>query len=169
MAIEIIVEDGSNVPNANSYADLVYVKAYAEQRGFSLGVDDEKTKARMILAMDYIEGFASKYPGSPTYVDQALSWPRYDAGDYLSNAIPANLLKAEAQLVIEQAVNSVVLLPTTAGGAFITKEKVGPIETEYSEAVALSGSANGPYMPAVDLLLSGLFKAGSFRLKTYRA
>lgn len=169
MAIEIIVEDGTNVPNANSYATLDEVKAYAEQRGYSLGSDDEKTKARMILAMDYIESFGSKYQGSPTYIDQALSWPRYDAGDWLSNGVPPNLLKAQAQLVIEQVINKVVLLPTTAAGAFITKEKIGPIETEYSEAVALSGGGNSPSIPAVDALLGSLFRVGSFRLKTYRA
>lgn len=168
MAIDIIVEDGSNVTGANSYADLDEVKAYAAMRGFNLGNDDEKIKARMILAMDYIESFGSKFGGEPTYVDQSLSWPRYGFGDFASNYMPPNLLKAQAQLVVEQA-NGIVLMPTNAGGAFITKEKVGPIETEYSEAIALSGSANNPSMPAVDALLSGLFRSGSFRLKTYRA
>jgi hypothetical protein len=171
VAIDIIVEDGSIVANANSYTELAFVKSFAANRGVTLiDADDEKTKAKMILAMDYIESFGSKFLGSPTSLAQSLSWPRsnvrMNCEDFPNNEIPSQLPRAQAQLVIEQA-NGVVIMPTVSG-AFVTKEKVGPIETEYSEALAIAAGQT-PNMPAVDALLSGLFSAGSFRLKTYRA
>lgn len=168
MAIVLIIEDGSIVANANSYGDLEPAKVYATNRGVNLGTDDEKIKAWLINAMDYLEGL--KYKGELVEPGvQALSWPRkkviIDGHAFVDNAIPSRLINAQYQLVIEQK-NGISIMPTTSG-AFITREKVGPIETEYSAAIA-SSSGLSPSMPLVDALLAGLLGAGKFSLTTYR-
>lgn len=167
MAITIIVEDGSGVSGANSYVDLDTARAYAADRGRVLPVDDEAAKALIIRSMDYLESFRAKFQGSKTLASNPLSWPRQcvvlDGEDWPDDEIPSLLTAAQNQIIIEAA--STELMPTVTG-AFVTREKVGPIETEYSAAVSTSGQ---PSMPAVDALLEPLLSVGSFRLRTVRA
>lgn len=77
----LIVENGTNVPNANSYADLTYIRAYALNRGVTLSVVDADVEAMVFKSMDYIESVASNYQGTktytaPTYTPQSLQFPR---------------------------------------------------------------------------------------------
>lgn len=189
--IELIVEDGSIVPDANSYASVETIYNYAYMRGVNLApvspgspppspeplpYDPDKIAIMAINAMDYLEALKYQWKGervSPSV--QRLSWPRknvYVDGVLLpSNEIPSDLVAAQCQLVMQ--INAgVSLLPTTGGGsqasaAFITREKIGPIETEYSEAVRLAAGSL-PVMPAVDALLGALLLNTGYRLRTRR-
>lgn len=168
MAITLIKETGAIVPNANTYTDLAEAVSYAAQRGVTL-TEDDATAIKLIKAMDYLEGLS--YKGSRVSPGiQPLAWPRKNVliDDYAQpeNAIPILLIKAQCQLVIEIA-NGVDINPTISG-AFVKKEKVGPIETEYSESIAASSGLN-PDMPIVDAFLELLLEyGGGFTLTTYR-
>lgn len=173
MAIDIIVEDGTNVPNANSYITLDEAKTYAANRGVTLPAEDEKVKALIINGTDYIELYRSKFKGVPTYDDQSLSWPRKGViiGNVkvADNVIPRELKQIACMLVIEA--NNGPLVVSNSGDAFVKKEKIGPIETEYSESVYLAGAAVGGFgtsFPAVDALLADLLASGAGRLRTLR-
>lgn len=167
MAITITVEDGSGVAGANSYVDLATARAYAEQRGRTLPSDDEQAKALIIRSTDYLESFRGKYKGVKTNASNALQWPRkcvvIDGEDWPDDAIPSELISAQCALIIEA--NSIELMPTQSG-QFVIREKVGVIETEYSDAISTTGQ---PTIPAVDAMLEPLLSVGSFRLKTVRA
>jgi len=174
--VELIVEDGTIVPDANSYVSVDDIIKYAEARGVVLipgsPIDPVKVAIMAINAMDYIEMFKYRWKGKRVNPSlQRLSWPRegvvIDGERWPSDKIPDELIAAQCQLCI-QISRGVNLLPTvSADEAFITKEKVGPIETEYSEAVRLAAS-NLPVMPAVDALLAVLLDGALGRLRTVR-
>lgn len=153
----IIVEDGSIVANANSYVSLSDARAYATQRGESLPTNDAELEALLIIAKDFLESYRNKYQGNKVSSSQSLQWPRhpvYIDGFLIDNdLIPAELIAAQCQLAIDQN-NGIDIEPTKEGG-FVIKEKVGPLETDYSERV---GTSTTPTLTAVDRLLEPLLK-----------
>lgn len=167
MAISIIVEDGSLVNGANSYVNLATARQFALNRGKSLPASDDEANAALIRAMDYIEAKRRQFKGVKVSPTQSLQWPRkcvdIDGEDFPENAIPIELKNAQCQLALEAA--TIDLMPTSSG-AFVIREKTGPIETEYSETISTSGSPN---MPAVEAFLAPLLSVGSFRLQVARA
>ena len=155
----LIVENGSIVANANSYVDLTDARAYATQRGETLPTDDSELEALLIKAMDYLEGLRAKYQGSKTDPDnQELQWPRMnvyiDCELFPSDEIPKELVSAQCQLAIDQ--NNGVVIQPSGDTRFAIFEKVGPLETEYSEKI---GSTSSPTLTAADALLEPLFSA----------
>jgi len=147
----LIVEDGTGVANANSYADLATVRAYALARGVTLSTDDTKLEANVIRTMDYLD---TKGLGL-----LSLSFPLDD--DTLCNSVPlaetlARLSRAQGELCVEQH-NGVDLAPTRTD-AFVTEETVGPITTKYS-ATNGGGPGTEPDMLNVDSLLKPLIAA----------
>ena len=158
----LIVEDGTNVVGANTYATLATVRAYAVARGVTLSTVDATLEAQVIQAMDYLEAQRSRYQGEQTYktstVAQALQWPRknvlIDCIEFPTNEIPQELIDAEGELVVQ--INAGILLYPSSTGKFITREKIDVIETEYSEKISTSGQPN---LPSVDRLLGVLFSS----------
>lgn len=169
MASLLVVEDGSIVLNANSYNPTVDIKSYASLRGRTLPDDDALIEAYAIRAMDYIESFAEQFKGVRTVgLDQPLEWPRsgaiIDDVEIDDDYMPLQLLRAQNQLVIEQAAG-VVLQPTLTLVGRVKRKKTGPLETEWFDSVQ---SGFQPIIPAVDAFLSPLLNLSSFGLRTLR-
>lgn len=158
----VIVEDGSGVTDANSYVDLDDAKAYALLRGVILSADDAILMPQVINAADFIESFRSQFVGTPVSVTQAMSWPRNgviysDRTAFPNNAIPTQLVKAQNEAII--AVSQGIILQSNidpAEGGFAVLEKVGPIETKFSEKV---GTSITPFLPKVMNALADLLNA----------
>lgn len=157
----IIVEDGSGVPNANSYVTVTEYRAYATPRGVSLPVSDAEVETQLILATDYLESLS--WLGMPTYDDQALTWPRDEIRIGCSliadDMIPNKIKLAQMQLAIQ--VNAGIdLMPSVAGGtASIVREKVGPLETEYATSLTVGTQ---PYFRSVNVLLAAYVGGSGF-------
>lgn len=171
MAIEIIVEDGSGIANANSYVTVDEVRQYAAQRGVSLPSDDDAVASMIIKATDYLESFACKYQGRKTDCEQSLQWPRTGVvmccDDYPSNAIPKQLKSAQASAVLIQN-EGLVLQPNVTAADYVIEETVGPITTKYANPIQAGISAT---FTALDSLLNPLFYAScgqAFALRTVR-
>jgi hypothetical protein len=175
MSTILVIEDGSGIEDANSYATAEQARTYATKRGFTLpGVPEtgnDPVEQWLILAAQYLD--AKDFQGfratdGPT--GQGLAWPRvfnwpirgykyypgfYDgcfAVDPSYYVLPTQIINAQCQLVVEQN-NGIDLQPTTPGGIdgrFITKQKVDVIETEYSERI---NTLSTPTMPVVDALI----------------
>lgn len=162
----LVIEDGTGVANATSYVTVAEYRAYATPRGVSLPVSDATVETQLILAMDYLE--MQPWKGIQTYTSQALAWPR--DGVYLSGSlqaddeIPAKLKFAQMQLAIQ--VNAGIdLIPTVTSESVgaVTREKVGPIETEYS---SFSSVGTQPYFASIRALLGPYLQGlgfGQFR------
>lgn len=155
----MIIEDGSIVANANSYVDLADARAYAVTVGETLPADDGELEALLIKAKNYLEALRDKYKGNKVSSTQSLQWPRYpvkiDGFEIAADYIPAELISAQSQLAIDQ--NNGIDIQPNKEGAFIIKEKVGPLETEYSQSV---GTGTQPTLTTVDALLNPLLKSG---------
>lgn len=151
----LVVEDGTIVENANSYATLTQIRDYAISRGVTLSNVDATLESQVHAAMLYLEALRAKYKGVKVSSTQSLQWPRL--GAYVdgfaveSNEIPIELVKALYELVLANEAG-IDLMPTVEG-AFVVKEKVGPIETEYSESV---GTSSQPKLAIVKSLLEPL-------------
>lgn len=158
-ATPIVVETGSgDNPAANSYVSQAEATQYALDRGVTLSTGDAGA-ALIYRAMDYLAQFTNLWKGDPTQPGvQPLDWPRagvtINGTELADNIIPSQLKNAQMQLAIE-AMNG-PLMASSTGGSFVTREKVGPIETEYSEAVSTSGV---PYFSTVDMWLSALLES----------
>jgi hypothetical protein len=129
----VVVEDGSGVEGANSYASAADLFAYANQRGTPLAVTEAQANALLVQAMDYLEAkFGRRWQGERSNTAQALAWPR--SGVYVdnvrigSNEIPRELQYGQLAAAIEA--NSQDLLPNKEPA--VVREKVGEIEVEYT-------------------------------------
>jgi len=99
--VTIIVEDGTGLPDSNSYIDVSFVKKYAEDRGVDLG-SDEVISANLILAADYMST-QGPFKGSVVSPAQALDFPRkglYVHGEPFTG-VPQKVMKAQAQLLLD--------------------------------------------------------------------
>jgi len=72
----LIIEDGTIVAGADSYATLAVLRAYALKRGVTLSAVDADLEVLAIKAMDYIGSFEDKFQSARTDpVNQLLSFP----------------------------------------------------------------------------------------------
>lgn len=86
----IVVEDGTGMANANSYASEDMLNAYCASHGIAL-VDEGDAEAALIRGTQYIEGnYRGRWPGARVKYRglQSLSWPRY--GAYANNESRVN-------------------------------------------------------------------------------
>lgn len=162
----ITIEDGTGVADAVSYVTAAEARTYASARGVTLSAVDAEVEALLVKAGDYLLSVESRFKGTRTTSVQRLPFPRsgvYLHGDYYlgENTIPVALKEAQIQLAIDA---QTVDLQPTQDGLSVTREKIGPIETEYSTA---SGSTSPSFRKALDLL-SPLFKDGG-RMTLQRA
>lgn len=146
----IIVEDGTGVASANSFIDTAYLSTYASDRGLSVSSSQQTQEQHILLAMDYLSYFAERWEGAKSADDNALDWPRTGASigsvAIAKDAIPEDLKKAQAQLVVEK--NSGVLLfpaPVQAVDEGIVIQKtVGPLTKKYSFTTDRTANPNAP-------------------------
>ena len=165
----LVIEDGTIVSGANSYVATIEARSYAASRSLSLPADDAALEALLLNALDYLESKRQLYQGSKVSETQALQWPRTDVfvdGIYIAATVIPDLLKSAQIRLATIAYSGVDLMPTRSG-PIVKKEKVGPIETEYSETV---GTTIEPSMTVIDYLLAPLLKSkmSQFFLKTVR-
>lgn len=133
MSVTIIVEDGSCVPNANSYIDVEYATQYLEDRGLTVPAEG-KLKPMLINAMDFMESL-NRYKGKRTNQDQELQFPRSglysDGVEIPGNTIPVAIKRAQAQLVADTVQSGKPLLNNSTSYA-LKKRVLGPLTLEYA-------------------------------------
>lgn len=172
MPVTLIVENGTGVPNANSYDTVANAIAFAANRGITLPPDSGggQVSAWLVSGTDYLESFANQFVGRPVSFTQALSWPRQCVefgpdNPFPSDEIPTQLIAALDQAVIAQF-QGIVLMPTVdhSQGGYVIEDKVGPLITKYSEKI---GTTSAPLLPAVMAQLQCLLIPG-VALRTVR-
>src|SRR6266478_5081537 len=76
----IVVEDGTGLPNANSFASEGMLNTYCSDHAITIPNGD--ARAALIRATQYIEGnYRGRWPGARVKYRglQSLSWPRFGA------------------------------------------------------------------------------------------
>lgn len=161
MAVTIIVEDGSGVPNANSYIDVQYALNYLEERGIKLPTEDNM-KPMLINAMDFMESL-NRYKGKRTFPHQELQFPRSglcsDGEEIPSNSIPKDIKRAQAQLVADAAESGKPLLSTKQTYA-LKKRVLGPLTQEFATGLGAVVEGATPH-PRFWSLINGYLRSSS--------
>jgi len=127
----LIIEDGSVVPNANSYITVDEFKDWADERGISYGTDQAVEQA-IYRAMDWFE--RQFFIGNKANENQPLQWPRTEAliDGYYADAteIPKEVNTALYEATkVELDGNSEL----NNEDRRTIREKVGDISVEYAQ------------------------------------
>ncbi len=195
-----VVEDGTGLSNSNAYISVADADTHHADRGhtdWAAALDANKELA-IVRATDYIDQrFGLKFVGDKGSSAQALEWPRigaYDVDGYLFDPLPPQLLKAVSEYALislrqgDLGPNPQLPVPdsdpadgTTTNGPVpkgeITKEVVGPLETEWQPLSAARGNGGAnraaqstlvsdffiPEYPVADLWIEALLKNPSSR------
>lgn len=159
----LIIEDGTNVENANTYVSLDDFVAYCTLYDYQevLELTEEAQVAAIVKACDLLETYS--YRGIRAYETQNLQFPRLECiprGAILPipfDKIPTAVKRAQMAAAVSSS-QGIDLQPVVEPGGFVTKEKVGPIETEYADGVAQGMTM--PIFTAVDSMLSDYLQIG---------
>ena len=158
----IIVEDGTVVAGAESYATVAYADTYHSNFGNSAWASlITATKEQYLRrATQYmLQRYRKQWNGYRKDAVQVLDWPRsfVYTQPFVHGAVGAYPFLVSDIIVPEEVKVACVELALKASTATlmpdttqqIKREKIGPIETEYSEF-----SQQSPQFRAIDALLS---------------
>lgn len=138
--------------------------------------DDVAKQAALIRASVYIDGryrkllasgaWQSLFPGVKTEGrGQTREWPRTGAEDYEGHAIPSDQVPVEVeQATYEAALRELVepgsLSPDFVAASTVKRQKVGPIEEEFSVAAGADGAASiRPVISIIDEMIAPVLVA----------
>lgn len=132
----LIVENGTGVVGANTYASDSDFVAYAAARGLTIPAAAADREVLLIKAMDWLESKRYWFIGTKVLGTNSLQWPRtgaqLDSFDILPTAIPVELVKAECVLAVAAITYDLTpVLPAGYTGP-VKREAVGPVSVEYA-------------------------------------
>lgn len=159
----LVVEDGTGLPNADSYKTLVEIREYAVSRGVTLSSDDAVVETQARVAFDHLNGYGDRFKGNKGSATQSGQWPRtgvvIQGFTIPEDELPTQLGQAQCELINVQSEG--VDLSPVGDSARVIEEQVGPIRTKFSET---RGAAEGqvPTIPAVENLLQALLRTTAF-------
>lgn len=161
--MSFVVEDGTGLANANSYAAYAGLVAYFADRGTVIAQAQNLVEQALIRATDFIDQ-RYRFQGCKLAPGvQALQWPRYGVeldGYCLPAApLPAKLLAATYELASRALAADLSPDPTfdASGVAVVAStDKVGPIEVTREFSGGSASSSFAPVYPEVTALLRDL-------------
>ena len=145
----IIVEDGSIVANANSFASEQEVRDFALARGVTLPGDathpSHLLMQMMIQVMDYLNTIDDGiWIGTRVSTTQPLPFPRVGVQINRrlvpSNTIPKELKDLQAAMVVMTEEGTDIWDPERDSP--LGKLQIGPIQAEFEAALVSAGPAN---------------------------
>ena len=157
----LTVEDGTNIPNANTLVSEAYADAYFLLRGISswAALTTAEKEASIIRSMDYLSSMS--WIGTRTYDDQTLCFPRtfyiFIDGVYktYSDTIPEDILKAQCEGALRESIEQGSLTPDKTRDDYIIMKKIDVIETEWANPSIISTSFESINKAIKPYLLSG--------------
>lgn len=133
----LIVEDGTIVPNANTYLTPKILVNYCNDRNLDIPDDEDKLTTIIINAMDYLEQFRGSFKGTEIApMVQSLSFPRKNLFVYNNirlreDKIPDILIKALCVLCVDvYRLNGNLQINVTDYA--VKQEVIGPLSTTYA-------------------------------------
>lgn len=131
----IVVEDGTGLAGANSYASEAMLDNYCDSRSITLASGDaEAALVRASASLDALYG--SRYPGARANGrSQGMLWPRTGAtdaeGEEISeDEIPAEVIAATCELAIRELTEAGSTMPDIEAGGLAKRIKAGSVEIE---------------------------------------
>lgn len=157
----LIIEDGSNVPNANSYIDVDFARSFAIGYGLDLPADDSAVEILIRKAMNKVESYWNDFQGERTYSDQSLSWPRQNVwlygSSFPSDAIPETLKNAVAQFTYDATTND-LMANRLSSTATIEERVEGAVTVKYATPNTSDGRSPEVVFTQAEAYLEPLLK-----------
>ncbi|RON88439.1 DnaT-like ssDNA-binding protein [Pseudomonas fluorescens] len=159
------------------YGTVVAADAYHAARANAAWTGEDVAKqAALLRASVYIDGryrkllasgvWQSLFPGVKTEGrGQVREWSRTGAEDYEGHAIPSDQVPVEVeQATYEAALRELVepgsLSPDFVAASTVKRQKVGPIEEEFSVAAGADGAASvRPVISIIDEMIAPVLVA----------
>ncbi len=139
----LIIEDGSNVPNANSYITAQEWLDWASARGIQHSNSQSDVEEHILRGMNYFE--AQSFIGLKANSDQSLQWPRswivIDTNSINSDVIPQEVKDSCYEVTLTEAQNNSYV---AAQDRVTLSERVGDISVTYE-----AGQGSRSTTPAV--------------------
>lgn len=156
----LIVENGSIVAGANSYASVADADAYYLVRANAAwaALTNEAKEAALILGTDFIEAtYSQSWLGDIVSPDQPLSWPRVGVriNGYAiqPNVVPDKVKQAAIEMALRASAGEPLIIDE---GQRVTEERVDVLTVKYAEF-------SDPTLryPYVNRLLTPYLRSGS--------
>lgn len=163
----MIVEDGTGLPNADSYAAIATADVYLDKYGYSswANLDDDSKAIALRRGTQYVDlVYGSRWRGTRKMGRaQALDWPRIDVYDcegvpVPSDAVPYEVVYATIEAAWREGNEFGFLLPDATTTQIEKRVQVGQLSVEYFDprtATGVSGSTN-PEIPVIEDLVANL-------------
>jgi hypothetical protein len=156
----LVTEDGTGLPNAESYASVADADTYWSGRGAPsawTGLATDSKEAALRLGTEYLgQQYAGLWQGDRLTSTQALDWPRaglvLDNISQASNVVPVALKRATIELALKSRTSSLMADET----AQVKSEAVGPIEVVYAD-----GERQQTRFASVEAMVRPLLKGGA--------
>ncbi len=133
----MLLEDGTGVPESNSYVSEDDFVSYAEDRGMTLAAGD--VEAALIRASKAIDArYSSSYPGyRKSGRSQGLHWPRaaaYDISGWLvrDDQVPIEIVQATCEAAIRELAEPNSMMPDLERGGQIQSIRAGSVGITYA-------------------------------------
>jgi len=130
----LIIEDGSGVADAESYATAEDLALYA--RKFGVTVPDDEAAQEALLRRSALTMNGMKWKGRRSHSGQALAWPREGVvidGEYKPRSyIPREIFYGQLALTGEIYADDLTP-PETRQGAVIRERVEGAVDVQYAE------------------------------------
>ena len=158
--MQLILENGCGILDANSYIDIADVEMDLPSTAFEKyqALTPDQQIDRVIIASLFIDS-SFNWLGKRKTLEQGLSWPRldiyYQGFEVPDSFIPKQLKRACVMIVSLINDFGFEILQNT-GEAQVKREKLGPLETEYFEALKVE-YLNSSKFAEINNLLRGLY------------
>lgn len=165
-----LVEDGSGVAGANSYATEAVFESYCDDRGITPA--DGDVEPALVRATQWIDStYRSRFQGQRVKLrEQGLEWPRYGVAD--SNgffvpytAVPVEIIRATCEAAIRELAEAGSLAPDLDRAGNIKELAAGSVRVVYGT----NATAQTTFQ-IIDGILAGLLGAANqFTARAVRA
>lgn len=157
--LKVYGEQGVGVDEVNSYVDDTEFDQYIEDNNYTLADtvqtgDKERALKQALVMLDGIGRGQRQWIGDRASAEQMQAWPRDNAvfeGKTLSNVlVPTQIKNAQCELAYQILKGDLSQNDEVEGN--IKKEKVGPIETEFSTPFQLPKTRADSFTYVKDLV-----------------
>jgi hypothetical protein len=164
----LIIEDGTGVPDAESYASADDLTRYAVKFGSVIPSEEVQQEALLRRAALAMDGMIWK--GRKTSSDQALAWPRrdveLDCEIKPDNYLPARIPYGQMALAVEMYADDIDP-PEKRKGAVTLERVEGAVTREYATIPNTSGRLlpAAPDRPSATQFADYLNRRGLFAIR----
>lgn len=160
----MIVEDGTGLPNANSYVTVEFADDYFSARGVSSwdSLETAQKEQALICATDFIDNVYQWY-GKKATSEQALRFPRVNLVDYEGQEIVGipNCLKQAVCDGANLSASGTELFQTKNENGDVVQETITTLSFTYAKSDKSEATTSTTLYDSINTKLRGLFKESS--------